>query len=542
MKAAELRKSILQAAVQGKLVPQDMHDEPASVLLERICAEKARLVKEGKIKKENPLPPITEDEIPYDLPEGWVWCRLSDVGEIVGGSTPDTSNASYYTDPGSGIPWITPADMKKAIENIIYRGKKDITVDGYNSCSTRIIPKGSIVFSSRAPIGLIAFAGNDLCTNQGFKSVIPYIMDLKNWIYYSLQNKTEDIINRAPGTTFKEVSGTFMQKEIIPLPPLAEQQRIVAKVNELMTLCDELEATEQELEALENRFEEYLPKSILQAAVQGKLVPQDLHDEPASVLLERIRAEKARLVKEGKIKKEKPLPPISEDEIPYDLPEGWVWCRLGELCNFGVTISTIPDNIPDDAWVLELEDIQKDTGEIVQYKTKAERKSKSSKHVFYKGDVLYSKLRPYLNKVTIAEKDGYCSSEILPLQFCKDIYPQYAICFLRSPTFVDYAIERSYGVKMPRLGTEDGRNALFPLPPLAEQQRIVAKVDELMALCEEIKAVKTKPIGQMDTKKVIDFPAIKQDEQLQLAARGIISKNSSNELMQAIDDMFAGDE
>ena len=542
MKAAELRKSILQAAVQGKLVPQDIHDEPASVLLERIRAEKARLVKEGKIKKEKPLPPITEDDVPYDLPEGWVWCRLFDVGEIVGGSTPDTSNASYYTDPGSGIPWITPADMKKAIENIIYRGKKDITVDGYNSCSTRIIPKGSIVFSSRAPIGLIAFAGNDLCTNQGFKSVIPYLMDLKNWIYYSLQNKTEGIINRAPGTTFKEVSGTFLQKEIIPLPPLAEQQRIVAKVNELMTLCDELEATEQELEALENRFEEYLPKSILQAAVQGKLVPQDLHDEPASVLLERIRAEKARLVKEGKIKKEKSLPPISEDEIPYDLPEGWVWCRLGELCNFGVTISTIPDNIPDDAWVLELEDIHKDTGEIVQYKTKAERKSKSSKHVFYKGDVLYSKLRPYLNKVTIAEKDGYCSSEILPLQFCKDIYPQYAICFLRSPTFVDYAIERSYGVKMPRLGTEDGRNALFPLPPLAEQQRIVAKVNELMALCEEIKAVKTKPIEQRDTSKVIDFPAVKQDGQIQLAARGEIGKKSSNELMQAIDEMFAGDE
>jgi len=162
--------------------------------------------------------------------------------------------------------------------------------------------------------------------------------------------------------------------------------------------------------------------------------------------------------------------------------------------------------------------------------------------VFYKGDVLYSKLRPYLNKVTIAEKDGYCSSEILPLQFCKDIYPQYAICFLRSPTFVDYAIERSYGVKMPRLGTEDGRNALFPLPPLAEQQRIVAKVNELMALCEEIKAVKTKPIEQRDTNKVIDFPAVKQDWQIQLAARGEIGKKSSNELMQTIDEMFAGDE
>jgi type I restriction enzyme S subunit len=350
------------------------------------------------------------------------------------------------------------------------------------------------------------------------------------------------LVEKGEGGAQPNISRIKIRNLPVPLPPLAEQQRIVAKVDELMVLCDELELAEQELDALERRFEEYLPKSILQAAVQGKLVPQDLHDEPAWFLLERIRTEKARLVKEGKIKKEKPLPPISEDEIPYDLPEGWVWCRLGELCNFGVTISTIPDNIPDDAWVLELEDIHKDTGEIVQYKTKAERKSKSSKHVFYKGDVLYSKLRPYLNKVTIAEKDGYCSSEILPLQFCKDIYPQYAICFLRSPTFVDYAIERSYGVKMPRLGTEDGRNALFPLPPLAEQQRIVAKVNELMALCEEIRTVTTKPIEQRDTNKVINFPAVKQERQILLAARGGISTKSSRELIQAIDDMFAGDE
>ena len=305
----------------------------------------------------------------------------------------------------------------------------------------------------------------------------------------------QDIFNKRSGMTAYGIKGALLKLVLIPLPPFSEQERIVAKIKKLMDLCDELEAAEQELDVLESRFEEYLPKSILQAAVQGKLVLQNLHNEPASVLLQRVRAEKARLVKEGKIKKEKPLPPISEDEIPYDLPEGWVWCRLGELCNFGVTISTIPDNIPDDAWVLELEDIHKDTGEIVQYKTKAERKSKSSKHVFYKGDVLYSKLRPYLNKVTIAEKDGYCSSEILPLQFCKDIYPQYAICFLRSPTFVDYAIERSYGVKMPRLGTEDGRNA-HSFPPLAEQQRIVAKVNELMALCEEIKAVKTNPLNK----------------------------------------------
>lgn len=540
MKAAELRKSILQAAVQGKLVPQDIHDEPASVLLERIRDEKARLVKEGKIKKEKPLLPIIEDEIPYDLPDGWIWCRLGELIQIaennnIHKSLPENTLVNYVD--------IDAIDNK----NYCIKNVKQIPVKNLSSRARRVLQKGFIVYSLVRPylnnIAVVEDEKENYIGSTGFVVFKPIKIEINYFISFLLSPFVKTYyLSLLSGFNSPSVSQEDFLSTPFPLPPLAEQQRIVAKVNELMTLCDELEATEQELEALENRFEEYLPKSILQAAVQGKLVPQDLHDEPASVLLERIRAEKARLVKEGKIKKEKSLPPISEDEIPYDLPEGWVWCRLGELCNFGVTISTIPDNIPDDAWVLELEDIHKDTGEIVQYKTKAERKSKSSKHVFYKGDVLYSKLRPYLNKVTIAEKDGYCSSEILPLQFCKDIYPQYAICFLRSPTFVDYAIERSYGVKMPRLGTEDGRNALFPLPPLAEQQRIVAKVNELMALCEEIKAVKTKPIEQRDTNKVIDFPAVKQDGQIQLAARGEIGKKSSNELMQAIDEMFAGDE
>ena len=236
-----LPKSILQAAVQGKLVPQNPHDEPATELLERIQNEKARLVKEGKIKKGKTLPPITTGEAPYDLPDGWVWCRLSDIGEIVGGATPLTSESANYTNPGNGIAWITPADMKNVDNKYISRGSKDITIEGYNSCSTKLLPAESVIFSSRAPIGLLAFAKNELCTNQGFKSIIPYMLSMNKWIFYSLMNMTESIIGRASGTTFLEVSGEFMRKELIPLPPLAEQQRIVAKVDELMVLCNELE-------------------------------------------------------------------------------------------------------------------------------------------------------------------------------------------------------------------------------------------------------------------------------------------------------------
>jgi len=238
-----LPKSILQAAVQGKLVPQSPHDEPASELLKHIQREKAQLVKEGKLKKRKPLPPITDSEIPYDLPKGWEWCRLGAIGQIIGGATPDSHNSNYYTDAGQGIPWLTPADMMKYTQdNYIQHGTKDITQDGYDSCSTTLMPIGSIIFSSRAPIGHIAFSGKELCTNQGFKSVVPYSTSLAPWIFYALKSKVDDIESRASGTTFKEVSGKFMEAELIPIPPIAEQQRIVAKVDELLALCNELEA------------------------------------------------------------------------------------------------------------------------------------------------------------------------------------------------------------------------------------------------------------------------------------------------------------
>lgn len=277
--AEDLPKSILQAAVQGKLVPQDKDDEPASELLKRVQAEKVALIKAGKLKKEKPLPPITEDEIPYDLPDGWVWCRLRDIGEIIGGATPDSSNPSYYTSPMQGIAWITPADMKYAQDSCICHGMKDITQAGFDSCSTKLLPAGSIIFSSRAPIGHIAFAKTALCTNQGFKSIVPYNFGNASWIFLALKSKIEDINSRASGTTFKEVSGSFMEKELIPLPPIAEQQRIVAKVNELMSLCDELKhAYDQPVLLnnipLSNINENELEEEPLQMAAQGKINAQ----------------------------------------------------------------------------------------------------------------------------------------------------------------------------------------------------------------------------------------------------------------------------
>lgn len=225
---------------------------------------------------------------------------------------------------------------------------------------------------------------------------------------------------------------------------------------------------------------------ILELAVRGKLVAQDAGDEPASELLKRIAAEKKRLVVQGQIKQPKPLVEIADEEKPFELPSAWAWARLGEITNFGST--TKLKSIPDDAWVLDLEDIEKDTSRLLRRARFCERQSLSDKSSFVSGDVLYGKLRPYLNKVIVADEDGFCTTEILPFRCYGPFDSNYFKFVLRSPYFVSFVNSKSYGMKMPRLGTEDGRQALFPLPPIAEQHRIVAKVDEVMALCDRLEA------------------------------------------------------
>ncbi|MFL0858223.1 restriction endonuclease subunit S [Vibrio parahaemolyticus] len=229
-----------------------------------------------------------------------------------------------------------------------------------------------------------------------------------------------------------------------------------------------------------------LRELILELAVRGKLVPQDPSDEPASVLLERIAAEKAQLVKEGEIKKPKALPEISEKDKPFELPSTWSWVRLNDIADYNGRPNIEPENIKGDVWLLDLEDIEKDTSKLLYRALYEERESKSNKSTFKCGDVLYGKLRPYLNKVIIADLDGVCTTEIVPIVPNDGLHPAYLKYLLKSPAFQSYVNSLMYGVKMPRLGTEDAIKSIHPLPPFAEQHRIVAKVDELMALCDQL--------------------------------------------------------
>ena len=232
-----------------------------------------------------------------------------------------------------------------------------------------------------------------------------------------------------------------------------------------------------------------LKNSILQLAIQGKLVEQRPEEGTAEELYQQIQQEKQQLIKEGKIKKEKPLPEITEDEKPFDIPESWIWIKLGDCTSYSQSKEKVsPDSINPSYWSLDLEDIEKGSGTIVNKVYASDRKIIGDKVRFHKGQILYSKLRPYLKKILVAPEDGICTPELVPFSAYGGIDAHYLISVLKAP-HIDYAINSvTYGVKMPRVGTDTMVNLLIPLPPLAEQKRIVARLEELLPLCESLKS------------------------------------------------------
>lgn len=234
-----LRELILRLAVSGKLVHQSIEDKLVDDLLETVAYEKERLVNEIRAKKPGPLPSIESESVPFDIPQNWRWVRLGQVARIVGGGTPKTDHSEYYA--GEGVPWLTPADLYGLTGKYVGRGRKDISDLGLKKSSAQLIPKGSVLFSSRAPIGYVAIAANPLSTNQGFKSCVPFVTEMNQYLYYFLKYAAREIEQKASGTTFKEVSGREVSLIMVPIPPLGEQRRIVAEADRIMAVCDDLE-------------------------------------------------------------------------------------------------------------------------------------------------------------------------------------------------------------------------------------------------------------------------------------------------------------
>ncbi len=540
MKAADLRKAILQAAVQGRLVPQDKNDEPASELLKRIQVEKSMLIKDGKLKKEKPLPPITEDELPYDLPDGWVWCRLGEATLFVAtGPFGSMLHKSDYVK--SGIPLVNPANMQNG--SIIPSERMLVDETTRERLSSYVLHEGDIVVARRGDLGRCAVVTQCedgwICgTGSFFLRLAPSMFLPFFLLFFQTSLCREQLMGGSVGTTMSNLNHTILKSIYFPLPPIKLQQRIVSKVNELMAMCDELEAAENELDALESHFFDYLPKSILQAAVQGKLVPQDKNDKPASELLKRIQAEKAALVKNGKLKKEKPLPPITEDEIPYDLPEGWVWCRLGNIIFDNVGGGT-PSKQHAEYWNGEIpwasvKDLNCDVLTQTQDHITQLGLENSTSNLIQPGAIIVC-MRMGLGKIAVSKIAVAINQDLRALTLSKEnVLPNYFIYWYKTLTI------EGGGMTVKGITISELSRMLFPLPPLKEQQRIVAKVDELMALCDELKRVADQPINHDN---VIQFPAVPKEnnEPIAMAARGEVG-SISDQAKQAIEDLFGEDE
>lgn len=489
MNAQQLKNSILQEAIEGRLVPQDPSDEPASVLLDKIRKEKAKLVKEGKLKKKDLEEfPVSDEEIPFEIPESWVWVKLGFVAEIARGGSPRPIK-EYLTEDPNGLNWIKIGDTDKG-GKYINSCKEKIKQEGLKK--TRVVHPGDFLLTNSMSFGRPYITNIEGCIHDGWLMISPYAKAFdQSYLYYALSSAFahKQFSDKVAGAVVQNLNSDKVADSIFPLPPLAEQHRIVAKIEELLPKVEEYGKAQESLDKLNEELPERLKKSILQEAIEGRLVPQDPNDEPASVLLDKIRKEKLKLVKDGKLmKKDLEEVPIEEDEIPFKIPENWKWFKLGWLVDFSKSSSTSSDNIDAESWLLDLEDIEKDTGQLLVKKRMKNIRSLSDKRKFYKGNVLYSKLRPYLNKVIVADEDGYCTTEILAFDF-GPIHNKYAQYYLMSPYFVNYAMSGSFGTKMPRLGSKHGNNAPFPIPPLAEQKRIVEKIEQLF---KEIEKLKTK--------------------------------------------------
>ena len=486
MTPQQLRNSILQMAIEGKLTEQRAEDGNASELLKEIKAEKARLIAEKKIKKEKPLPEISEDEIPFEIPDNWIWAY---VGDLFMHNTGKAMNSSVknINKTGSIRKFITTSNVYWNKFELTNLKEMFFSDDELERCT---ITTGDILIcEGGAYYGRTAIWNKDydICFQNHVHRLRKYKNLINMFFYYIFYFYRNNGLMQSKGTAMPGLSSVVLHNTVIPLPPLAEQKRIVARLKEILPQVDEYEKAYNELQELNKKFPDNLKNSLLQMAIEGKLVEQRAEDGNARDLLKEIQAEKAKLIAEKKIKKEKPLPEINEDEIPFEIPDNWVWCKLGMISNYAQPkVKIKPQEITKNMWSLDLEDIEKNTGRIISKISTSERSIKGEKVLFKKGNILYSKLRPYLKKTLIADEDGITTPELVPFNIYGDSYQEYFLWYLRSPYVDDTVNSVCYGVKMPRVGTDTMLNLLVPLPPLTEQKRIVAKLEQILPLCDEL--------------------------------------------------------
>jgi type I restriction enzyme S subunit len=478
MNAQDLKNSILQRAIEGKLVPQRKEEGTAKELLAEIRAEKARLIKEKKIKKSKPLPEITDDEKPFDIPESWEWVRLDDICKSI-------SDGDHQAPPKSekGVPFLVISDVRSGKLN--FKNTRHVPVEYFKTLSPERIPlKGDILFTVTGSYGIPVLINVDMefCFQRHIALLKPMIdYTFLSYILESPFIKTQcDAV--ATGTAQKTVGLKSLKSLLLPLPPLYEQGRIITKIEELQPDIDAYDKAQTKLQAIEQRFPDDMKKSLLQYAIEGKLVPQRKEEGTAKDLLAEIRAEKARLVKEKKIKKSKPLLDITDDEKPFDIPDSWEWVRLGDI----IELQSGQDFSPS-----KYSDTDKDgtpyiTGasSFTENGVLENRWTKCPKCIATKGDILLVCKGSGYGKVTICNlEEVHIARQIMAIKQRAYLNITYIKFFLMAR--IKLIKKNGQGV-IPGISRDIVLNLLFPLPPLAEQHRIVTKLEELLPLCQQL--------------------------------------------------------
>lgn len=486
MTAQELKNSILQLAVQGKLVPQCKDDEPASELLKHIRAEKQKLG-----IKEKSLPAISEDEIPFDIPESWEWVRLNDISSITSGGTPARTNSSFWN---GNIPWVKIGDIRN---KYISTTEEKISEQGLNSSSAKIFPKGTILYTIFATIGTVGILNIDAATNQAVAGVTFFGEYSRDYMYYVLIGLKDILVSKGKGMAQMNINLTILKNTPIPIPPLAEQKRIVEKIEELMPLIEEYGKAEEQLNKLNAEFPDKLRKSILQQAVQGKLTERDSSDEPASELLKRIKAEKEALIKAGKIKKEKPLPKITEDDKPFDIPDTWEWVRLSDVAE--VSRGRSKHRPRNDKILYENGKIPLiQTGDVARANnvifdcSAYYNETGLAQSRLWKRDTLCLTIAANIADVAILGIDACFPDSVVGINGYAPITSNKYFMYMLE-AFQEILDSKATKSAQKNLSVDTILSVAYPLPPLGEQKRIVKRVEELLALCDKLKY---NPLGE----------------------------------------------
>ena len=466
MDTKKLRQKILDLAIRGKLVPQDPNDEPASVLLERIRAEKERLIKEGKIKRSKKTATDEEIEAPFEIPESWEWVKLGEIGLWQSGATPNRLNKEYY---GGNIPWLKTGDLN---DGYIYEIPEFITQKALEETSVKINPEGSVLIAMYgATIGKVGILTFPATTNQACCACVAYQGIEQKYLFYYLLSHREQFVMLGGGGAQPNISKEKIVDTFFPIPPMSEQKRIVSTIEQWYTIIDALESNIGDLFKVIDQAK----FKILDLAIHGKLVPQDPNDEPAIDLLKRINPN---------------FKPCNKENIPFIIPQSWEWTTISEISSsilYGVSESAKESG---NYKLLRITDIQNNNvnWETVPFTDYDDKKSIS--YLLHDGDILFARTGATVGKSYLVEgvpQPSIYASYLIRVQTTNMILPTYIKKYFESKYYWEQITISSVGIGQPNVNGTILAGLAIPIPPYKEQQRIVTKIEELFAVLDSIK-------------------------------------------------------